>query len=134
MTIVENTRGVIGGVDTHLDVHVAAGIDVVGGVLGVESFPTTEQGYRRLIGWLGSLGPVMLVGVEGTGSYGAGLTRELQRAGIEVVEVDRPNRQARHRAGKSDLLDASRRLEQLCRAPQRERRSRAPATSKRSAC
>jgi transposase len=106
MTIVESTRGVIGGVDTHLDVHVAAAVDAVGGVLGVESFPTTEQGYRRLIEWLGALGPVMLVGVEGTGSYGAGLTRSLQQAGLEVVEVDRPNRQARHRAGKSDPLDA----------------------------
>jgi transposase len=106
MTIVETTGGVIGGVDTHLDVHVAAAVDAVGGVLGVESFPTNEQGYRRLIGWLRSLGPVMLVGVEGTGSYGAGLTRHLHQAGIEVVEVDRPNRQARHRAGKSDPLDA----------------------------
>jgi transposase len=106
MTIVESTRGVIGGVDTHLDVHVAAAVDAVGGVLGVESFPTNEQGYRRLIEWLRALGPVMLVGVEGTGSYGAGLTRHLQRAGLKVVEVDRPNRQARHRAGESDPLDA----------------------------
>src|SRR6266487_2319643 len=72
MTIVESTRAVIGGVDTHLDVHVAAAVDAVGGVLGVESFPTNEQGYRRLIEWLRALGPVTLVGVEGTGSYGAG--------------------------------------------------------------
>ena len=75
-------------------------------MLGVESFPTDERGYRRLIEWLRALGPVMLVGVEGTGSYGAGLTRSLQQAGLKVVEVDRPNRQARHRAGKSDPLDA----------------------------
>ena len=106
MTIVESTRAVIGGVDTHLDLHVAEAADAVGGVLGVESFPTDEQGYRRLIEWLRALGPVMLVGVEGTGSYGAGLTRSLQQAGLQVVEVDRPNRQARHRAGKSDPLDA----------------------------
>ena len=106
MTIVESTCAVIGGVDTHLDVHVAAAVDAVGGLLGVESFATNEQGYRRLIEWLRALGPVMLVGVEGTGSYGAGLTRSLQQAGLEVVEVDRPNRQARYRAGKSDPLDA----------------------------
>jgi transposase len=89
-----------------LDVHVASAVDAVGGVLGVESFPTDERGYRRLIEWLRALGPVMLVGVEGTGSYGAGLTRSLQQVGLPVVEVDRPNRQARHRAGKSDPLDA----------------------------
>jgi transposase len=66
----------------------------------------TSRAIGRLIEWLGALGPVMLVGVEGTGSYGAGLTRSLQQAGLQVVEVDRPNRQARHRAGKSDPLDA----------------------------
>jgi transposase len=83
-------------VDTHLDVHAAAAVDAVGGVLGVESFSTDEQGYRRLIEWLRALGPVMLVSVEGTGSYGTGLMRSLQQAGLAVVEVDRPNRQARH--------------------------------------
>jgi transposase len=106
MTIVEKQRPVIGGVDTHLQVHVAAVVDEVGGVLGVESFPTTEAGYARLVGWLASFGPVGRVGVEGTGSYGAGLARHLARAALDVVEVDRPNRQARRRAGKSDPLDA----------------------------
>ena len=104
MTIVESTRAVIGGVDTHLDVHVAAAVDAVGGVLGVESFPTNEQGHRQLIEWLRALGPVLLVGVEGTGSYGAGLTRHLQKAGLEVVEVDRPNRQARLKPRRRDPL------------------------------
>jgi transposase len=105
MTIVE-TRVVCGGVDTHLEVHVAAAVDVNGGALGVESFPVGEGGYVALLGWLGGFGEVLRVGVEGTGSYGAGLARFLRSAGVDVVEVDRPNRQARHRAGKSDPIDA----------------------------
>ena len=94
------------GVDTHADVHVAAVVDQVGGVLGIETFATTEYGCQQLIDWLRSHGDVALVGVEGTGSYGAGLTRQLERAGIGVVEVDRPNRQVRRREGKSDPIDA----------------------------
>jgi len=66
---------VTGGVDTHLDVHVAAALDHIGGLLGVESFPADAAGYRRLLAWLASFGTVGVVGVEGTGSYGAGLTR-----------------------------------------------------------
>jgi len=106
MTIVEKTRVVVAGVDTHADVHVAAVIDELGGVLGIEAFDTSETGYRATLHWLRSFGVVRLVGVEGTGSYGAGLARHLSRAGLELVEVDRPNRQARHRQGKSDPLDA----------------------------
>ena len=107
MTIVgNNPEAVIGGVDTHVDAHVAAAVNHVGGVLGVESFATTRAGYRRLVGWLRSHGELTLVGVEGTGSYGVGLSRYLTRAGIDVVEVDRPNRQVRHRQGKSDPVDA----------------------------
>ncbi len=105
LTIVE-TLTVTGGVDTHADTHVAAALDHIGGLLGVESFPTTPAGYGRLLAWLRSFGPVGLVGVEGTGSYGAGLTRHLTAAGIRVVEVDRSDRQARYRSGKSDPLDA----------------------------
>jgi transposase len=97
---------ITGGVDTHLDVHVAAALDSIGGLLGVESFPADGSGYRRLLSWLRSFGTLALVGVEGTGSYGAGLTRHLQANGVPVVEVDRPNRQERRRAGKSDPLDA----------------------------
>ena len=107
MTIVgTNPDAVIGGVDTHAEVHVAAAVNHVGGVLGIESFPTTHTGYRQLMSWLGSHGELELVGVEGTGSYGVGLSRYLTRAGIAVVEVDRPNRQTRHRKGKSDPVDA----------------------------
>ena len=72
----------------------------------MDSFPTTPAGYARLLAWLRSFGPVGLVGVEGTGSYGAGLTRHLVAAGVKVVEVDRSDRQERHRSGKSDPLDA----------------------------
>jgi transposase len=106
LTIVEAARAVTGGVDTHLDVNVAAALDDIGGLLGVEEFATDAGGHRALVSWLCSFGTVVLVGVEGTGSYGVGLARALRAAGIEVVEVDRPNRQARRRQGKSDPLDA----------------------------
>src|SRR3990172_8879451 len=105
MTMVD-TCAVCGGVDTHLDFHVAACLDHIGGLLGIESFETTEAGYRKLLDWLGGFGTVVRVGVEGTGSYGTGLARFLHSEGIEVVEVDRPNRQLRHRHGKSDPTDA----------------------------
>src|SRR3954468_23424584 len=106
MTIVEAARPVTGGVDTHLDVHMAAVLNDIGGVLGVEAFPATPTGYRRLLGWMGTFGPVTRVGVEGTGAYGAGLARYLRLGGVEVIEVDRPNRQARRQNGKSDPNDA----------------------------
>src|SRR5215470_12140091 len=104
-TIVE-TRAVTGGVDTHADVHVAAALDPVGGLLGVQEFPATPAGYAQLLGWLGGFGTVCLVGIEGTGSYGAGLSRHVTGAGVRVVEVDRSDRQDRRRQGKSDPLDA----------------------------
>jgi transposase len=106
MTIVEAARTVIGGVDTHLDVHVAAALDPIGGLLGVESFATTPRGYKAMLEWMRGFGTLSQVGVEGTGAYGAGLGRFLRRAGVEVVEVDRPNRQARRSKGKSDVADA----------------------------
>jgi transposase len=94
------------GVDTHLDVHVAALLDERGALLGVESFATTPGGYKDLLAWAASHGEVALAGVEGTGSYGAGLTRHLHGEGVTVLEVDRPNRQRRRRRGKSDPQDA----------------------------
>ena len=106
MTIVEATRGITGGVDTHRDVHVAAALDPLGGLLGTESCTTDPAGYKALLGWLEGFGDVTKIGVEGTGSYGAGLARHLRRSGIEVIEVDRPNRQKRRGSGKSDPLDA----------------------------
>ena len=107
MTIMVDTqRALTGGVDTHADVHVAAVIDPDGGLLGVESFATDLTDYKLLSGWMCAFGKIGLVGVEGTGSYGAGLARHLHRVGLVVVEVDRPNRQERARQGKSDALDA----------------------------
>jgi transposase len=106
MTMTTLARSITGGVDTHLDVHVAAALDERGTLLGVESFETSTRGYRKLLAWLRSFGTVELVGIEGTGSYGAGLTRHLHEVGVAVVEVDRPNRQRRRRKGKSDPEDA----------------------------
>ena len=106
MTIVETTRPVTGGVDTHADVHVAAAVDANGGVLGVEMFVTTPRGYAELADWLGRFGEVVRVGVEGTGAYGAGLARFLRARGLMAIEVDRPNRQVRRQHGKSDTIDA----------------------------
>jgi transposase len=76
---------ITGGVDTHLDVHVAAALDERGGLLGVEMFATTPAGYAELLSWLQNFGEVDLVGVEGTGSYGAGLTRVLHDHQIEPM-------------------------------------------------
>jgi hypothetical protein len=88
VTIVE-TRAVTGGVDTHAGSHVAAALDPVGGLLGVQEFPATAAGYARLLDWLGGFGVVCLVGIEGTGSYGAGLARHMASAGVRVAGVDR---------------------------------------------
>jgi transposase len=99
-------RVVFGGIDTHKDMHVAALLDGAGMVLGTTEFPTTCAGYRQLLGWMHTAGPIARVGVEGTGSYGAGICRQLTAAGVEVVEVNRPDRSQRRRRGKSDVLDA----------------------------
>ena len=88
VTIVETpacTRAITGGVDTHADVHVAAAPDPIGGLLGVAEFPASPAGYAQLLGWLGGFGTVCLVGVEGTGSYGAGLARHITAAGVRVA-------------------------------------------------
>jgi transposase len=106
MTMTTIARRITGGVDTHLDVHVAAALDERGAQLGVESFAATAAGYQELLSWLQGFGTVELIGVEGTGSYGAGLTRHLLSHQVAVVEVDRPNRQRRRRTGKSDPHDA----------------------------
>ena len=109
VTIVETATqvcAITGGVDTRADVHVAAALDAIGGLAGVQEFPATPAGYARLLGWLGGFGMVCLAGIEGTGSYGAGLARHVTAAGIRVVEVDRADRQDRRRQGKSDPLDA----------------------------
>jgi transposase len=90
MTIVEDARAITGGVDTHSEVHVAAALDPVGGLLGTREFPASAAGYAGLLAWLGGFGDLALVGVEGTGSYGAGLARYLAARGVRVVEAARP--------------------------------------------
>jgi transposase len=97
---------VIGGVDTHADTHYAAALDQVGRLLGTRQFTADAAGYRRLLEWLGGFGVVQCIGVEGTGCYGAGLTRFLRCHEVTVVEVNRPDRRARRLRGKSDPLDA----------------------------
>lgn len=105
-TIAVATRAVTVGVDTHKDIHVAAVLDEVGRLLGSRGFPTDPAGNAALIGWVEQHGGIAGIGVEGTGSYGAQLTRDLQRAGHHVIEVDRPDRKARRLRGKDDHLDA----------------------------
>ena len=97
---------VTAGVDTHADAHVAAVIDPLGRHLADRSFPATPAGYRALAAWIATFGSVNRVGVEGTGAYGAGLARALAAAGLDVVEVDRPDRKTRRHQGKSDPIDA----------------------------
>lgn len=98
--------GIIAGVDTHKDTHTAAALDAAGRLLGIQTFPASPAGYAELLGWLRDFGEVDRVGIEGTSSYGSGLTRYLAQEGLVVVEVSRPNRQARRRNGKSDPADA----------------------------
>ncbi|HFT4564395.1 TPA: IS110 family transposase [Klebsiella pneumoniae] len=97
---------VVGGVDTHKDLHVAAVVDENNRVLGSDFFATTRQGYRQMLTWMASFGTVARIGVECTGSYGAGLLRHLQNAGITVLEVTAPDKMERRRRGKSDTIDA----------------------------
>lgn len=104
--IAASPRPVTGGVDTHKDVHVAAVVDHLGAELDCQSFPNIDAGYVELAGWLRSHGQVQRVGIEGTSSYGAGLSRRLRDAGLEVVEVNRPSRTVRRSNGKSDPIDA----------------------------
>ena len=97
----ESLVEVYGGVDTHRDCHVAAAVDTAGRVLGTAPFPADAAGFEELGGWLRSQGRVVRVGVEGTGSYGAGLTRYLTGIGIEVVEVNRSQPSAAPPTGKN---------------------------------
>lgn len=100
-------RRVTGGVDTHDDVHVAAVCDTATSrTLDTASFSTTPAGYAELLGWMMEHGTIDKIGVESTGCWGAGLTRHLTAAGVEVIEVDRPDRKARRRDGKTDTIDA----------------------------
>ena len=97
---------IIGGVDTHQDLHTAAIVTLDGTVVGTESFSTTRAGYRAMLRWFQSHGELLRVGIESTGSYGAGITRHLALAGVPVLEVTGPDPAARRAKGKDDALDA----------------------------
>jgi transposase len=100
-----HTEQVVLGVDTHKDIHVAAVVTTLGAQVADATFPTTTAGYRQLLAWARGFGAVERAGVEGTGSYGAALSRYLRRSGLTVIEVNRPDRAAR-RHGKTDVIDA----------------------------
>ena len=107
MTNQQLERTVIGGVDTHRLTHHAAALDAVTGqILGDKEFPATANGYARMLAWFLAFGVLLKVGVEGTGSFGAGLQRHLEQHQVLVREVSRPNRQDRRARGKSDPIDA----------------------------
>jgi transposase len=106
MTKASVAHRIIVGVDTHKDLHVAAAIDVQGRLLGYHTVATTERGCSDLHQWALTLGPRIQYGVEGTGSYGAGLARFLHAQGSSVVEIRGPNRKLRRDRGKSDTIDA----------------------------
>ncbi|GAA0998843.1 IS110 family transposase [Subtercola frigoramans] len=97
---------IVVGVDTHKHVHVAAVMDSIGGILASLTIATDNGGYQQLLDWANGFGQVIAFGIEGTGSYGAGLTSFIRRNGRRVVEVNRPDRRMRRLAGKSDTLDA----------------------------
>lgn len=106
MSETASSTDVIIGVDTHKLTHAAVAINVLGARLGTMIIPVNGRGYQALEAWAQSLGPVRAFGVEGTGSYGAGLSRFLCDQGHAVLEVNRPNRQLRYQKGKNDPLDA----------------------------
>src|SRR5215213_1325696 len=97
---------IIIGIDTHKEAHAAVAINGLGARLGAMNLPASSRGYHEMETWARSFGPVRAFGIEGTGSYGAGLARFLQGRGHSVIEVNRPNRQIRHQQGKTDPLDA----------------------------
>ena len=92
--------------DTHIDTHTVAALDGLGRLLGHQVFATTAVGYADLLDWLTSWGSLVAVGIEGTGSYGAGRARHLTASGVQIVEVDHPDRRTRRTFGKSDPVDA----------------------------
>jgi transposase len=103
---ISSNPDVVIGVDTHKDIHVAVALAPNGGRLGECRIPTTRKGYDELIGWTEQFGYSPLFAMEGTGSFGAGLCRELLDAGFPVVEINRPDRSTRRRLGKDDAIDA----------------------------
>ena len=109
MTIVEtraDTRAITGGVDTHADVHVAAALDSVGGLLGVAEFPVSPAGYARLLGWLAGSAPSPWSGSKGPAATARAWPATWQPPASGSSRRGRSDRQDRRRQGKSDPLDA----------------------------
>jgi transposase len=107
------------GVDTHKDAHVAVALDGLGRRQGTLSIPTTPEGYKKLVDWASEFGPLEHAGVEGTGSFGAGLARFLKSRGIKVFEVIRPKRSHQYRSGVSPIPSMlSRRHARFLQTPQ----------------
>jgi transposase len=102
----QKSHEVILGVDTHLDCHVAALLSNTGKLLGTISVDCTVQGYLKILSWASSFGKLSKAGVEGTGTYGAGLTRVHRDHGVQVFDINRPDRANRRLQGKSDPTDA----------------------------
>lgn len=105
-TMPDHDEFVIVGVDTHADNHVAVVLDPRGQLLAGRAFPATRAGYGRLVEWANTHGPIDRIGIEGTGSWGRGLTLFCLSRGLAVRDVDRPDRKVRRRVGKTDLVDA----------------------------
>ena len=103
---IQRVAEMIIGVDTHKDQHVAVAIDGLGVRIGEKHVSVTSCGYKELERWSRSLGEIHAFGIEGTGSYGAGIARFLTGRGYAVIEVNRPDRSVRFRKGKSDPTDA----------------------------
>src|SRR5215218_8684486 len=101
-----NPHDIIVGVDTHKHTHAAVAVTGLGARVGELTIRVGLGGYREPEVWAQSLGAVRAFGIEGTGSYGAGLARFLRAAGHTVHEAGRPDRGLRHRHGKTDHLDA----------------------------
>lgn len=97
---------IVGGIDTHKDLHVAAAVDCQDQVLGPATYPATRHGYKFMLAWMRSFGEVSRIGIERSGTYGAGLLRYLREAGITTPEVTSPDKSVRRKRGKDDSIDA----------------------------
>jgi transposase len=105
-SMTDPARRVVIGVDAHTDTHDAAALDDCGRLLAAATFAADRAGFARLLAWAQGFGEIDVFGVESTGSYAAGLTRYLRRAGMRVLEINRPHAHTRRRRGKSDPIDA----------------------------